>query len=62
MDQAAYRIVQEALTNVSRHAVAAPDASVHLHYRPETLSIQVDDDGKGTVTAPAPGRQVRGWA
>ena len=49
-DQAAYRIVQEALTNVTRHAGHAC-ASVHLHYTPETLSIQVDDDGNGTVTS-----------
>jgi len=46
VDQAAYRIVQEALTNVSRHAGPA-SASVHLHYTPGTLSVQVDDDGKG---------------
>jgi signal transduction histidine kinase len=50
VDQAAYRIVQEALTNVSRHAGHAC-ASVHLHYTPETLTVQVDDDGKGTVTS-----------
>jgi signal transduction histidine kinase len=50
VDQAAYRIVQEALTNVSRHAGNA-GASVHLHYTPESLSVQVDDDGKGTVTS-----------
>ena len=50
VDQAAYRIVQEALTNVSRHAGAA-SASVHLHYTPDTLSVQVDDDGTGTVTS-----------
>ena len=49
-DQAAYRIVQEALTNVSEHAGDAR-ASVHLHYTPETLSIQIDDDGRGTVTS-----------
>jgi signal transduction histidine kinase len=48
VDQAAYRIVQEALTNVSRHAGPAC-ASVHLHYEPEALSVQVDDDGKGTT-------------
>jgi signal transduction histidine kinase len=47
VDQAAYRIVQEALTNVSRHAGRAC-ASVHLHYTPAALSIQVDDDGTGT--------------
>jgi signal transduction histidine kinase len=56
VDQAAYRIVQEALTNVGRHGGLAGggdqvSASVHLHYTPEALSIQVDDDGQGTVTA-----------
>jgi signal transduction histidine kinase len=49
VDQAAYRIVQEALTNVSRHAGHSA-ASVHLRYTPEALSIQVDNDGNGTVT------------
>jgi signal transduction histidine kinase len=57
-DQAAYRIVQEALTNVSRHAGAA-SASVHLHYTPHTLSIQVDDDGKGQVTSTGTGNGTR---
>jgi signal transduction histidine kinase len=50
VDQAAYRIVQEALTNVSRHAGQAC-ASVHLHYTPGTLSIQVDDDGEGIASS-----------
>jgi signal transduction histidine kinase len=48
VDQAAYRIVQEALTNVSRHAGRAC-ASVYLYYTPQTLSVQVVDDGKGPV-------------
>ena len=61
VDQAAYRIVQEALTNVSRHAGHAR-ASVHLHYAPDALTVQVDDDGKGTGAAPAPGRRVPGLA
>src|SRR5258705_3217491 len=54
-DQAAYRIVQEALTNVSRHAGRAC-ARVHLHYSPDALSVQVDDDGAsaGTSTGPRP--------
>jgi signal transduction histidine kinase len=51
-DQAAYRIVQEALTNVTRHADGAR-ASVHLHYAPDTLLVQVDDNGQGTVTRPS---------
>jgi signal transduction histidine kinase len=50
VDQAAYRIVQESLTNVSRHAGHAR-ASVRVHYMPQTLSVQVDDDGKGTATS-----------
>jgi signal transduction histidine kinase len=47
VDQAAYRIVQEALTNVGRHAGHAC-ASVYLLYAPEILTIQVDDDGQDT--------------
>ena len=57
-DQAAYRIVQEALTNVSRHAGHAR-ASVHLHYTAETLTIQVDDDGPGRVISPGPSNGTR---
>ena len=52
-DQAAYRIVQEALTNVSRHAGPAC-ARVHLHYSPDALSVQVDDDGAGTGPGTGP--------
>ena len=52
VDQAAYRIVQEALTNVSRHADQAC-AFVHLHYAPDALTVQVNDDGKGVSTMSA---------
>jgi signal transduction histidine kinase len=47
VDQAAYRIVQEALNNVSRHAGPAR-ATVRLHYAPDALSVEVDDDGPVT--------------
>ncbi|NYF58012.1 sensor histidine kinase [Micromonospora purpureochromogenes] len=51
----AYRIVQESLTNITRHAAAAT-ASVRIDCRPDVLAIQVDDDGKATPdTAPKPG-------
>ena len=63
VDQAAYRIVQEALTNVSRHAGCAGggqvSASVHLHYTPGSLSVQVDDDGQGPVVSTGPGTGAR---
>ena len=52
VDQAAYRIVQEALTNVSRHAGHAC-ASVHLNYAPDALTVQVNDDGTGVSTMSA---------
>jgi signal transduction histidine kinase len=55
VDQAAYRIVQESLTNTARHAAAAT-ASIRIDYRPDTLAIRVDDDGKAMPgNAPVPG-------
>jgi signal transduction histidine kinase len=55
VDRTAYRIVQESLTNIARHASAAT-ASIRIDYRPDTLAIRVDDDGKATPdTAPVPG-------
>lgn len=52
VDRTAYRIVQESLTNVTRHAAAAA-ASVRIAYQPGTLVIQVDDDGTATPGATA---------
>jgi signal transduction histidine kinase len=46
VDLAAYRIVQEALTNVRRHAPGSP-ARILLRHRPDALEVQVDDDGAG---------------
>lgn len=43
---AAYRIAQEALTNVTRHA-GATSARVRLGYGPDRLTVSVDDDGVG---------------
>ncbi|MBF9134960.1 sensor histidine kinase [Plantactinospora sp. S1510] len=55
VDRTAYRIVQESLTNVARHAAAAT-ASVRIDYRPDALAIRVDDDGRATPdTTPIPG-------
>ncbi|MFI9175810.1 sensor histidine kinase [Streptomyces lincolnensis] len=56
----AYRIVQESLTNIARHACAAT-ASVRIDYRPDSLAIQVDDDGRATPdTVPTPGLGLLG--
>ncbi|TXS57945.1 sensor histidine kinase [Streptomyces sp. t39] len=46
IDLSAYRIVQEAVTNVVRHAGTAA-CRVTLHHRDDALSIEVVDDGRG---------------
>jgi signal transduction histidine kinase len=46
LDLAAYRIVQEALTNVRRHA-AASTAEVNVGYADDKLILEVIDDGVG---------------
>jgi two-component system, NarL family, sensor histidine kinase DevS len=45
-ETALYRIVQEAFTNVLKHA-AATRVSVRLHRGEETVTLTVHDDGKG---------------
>ncbi|MFE5523740.1 sensor histidine kinase [Streptomyces virginiae] len=55
-----YRIVQESLTNIARHADATK-ASVRIDYRPDTVALRVDDNGKATPdAAPAPGMGLLG--
>ncbi|AQT70654.1 MULTISPECIES: sensor histidine kinase [Streptomyces] len=50
-----YRIVQESLTNIARHADATT-ASVRIDYHPHAVALQVDDNGRATPeTAPVPG-------
>jgi signal transduction histidine kinase len=51
VDLSAYRIVQEALTNVVRHAGPA-QAQVLVGYRDREVTVEVTDDGRG-VAAPA---------
>jgi signal transduction histidine kinase len=45
VDEVAYRILQESLTNVLRHAGPAAKATVRLCYEPAALGIHVTDDG-----------------
>jgi signal transduction histidine kinase len=46
VDLAAYRVVQEALTNSLKHAGSAR-AQVHVRYEPWEVVIEVEDDGVG---------------
>ncbi len=51
VDRAVYRIVQEALNNIVRHAGPAT-ASVSIDHRPRALTVRVDDDGQASMSAP----------
>jgi signal transduction histidine kinase len=53
VDLAAYRIIQESMTNVIRHARAAT-ARIAITYRRSDLVIQIEDDGH-RVDEPGPG-------
>jgi signal transduction histidine kinase len=57
---AAYRIVQEALTNVVRHAGTGASARVLLAQRNGALEVEVTDDGTGAGGAARPGGGITG--
>jgi signal transduction histidine kinase len=58
---AAYRVVQESLTNVLRHA-AARRAEVALAYGDDALVVTVSDDGRGAGASPDAGAGGHGLA
>jgi signal transduction histidine kinase len=61
VEQAGFRIVQEALTNVMRHAEASR-VLVTLRVDPDSLQIDVTDDGRGAaaVTPSTKGHGLHG--
>jgi signal transduction histidine kinase len=63
VDLSAYRIVQEALTNVLKHAEPGAAAVVRLAYETGRLRVEVTDDGAGPVdTGTTSGNGLRGIA
>lgn len=58
IDQAAFRIIQESLTNVVRHADAA-HATVEVAAHAGTLTVEVRDDGPAS-SVPTDGNGIRG--
>ncbi|ARF53592.1 sensor histidine kinase [Streptomyces gilvosporeus] len=63
VDLAAYRIVQEALTNTLRHAAGADEVSVHVTAEGECVKVTVVDNGltrQGSSAAAGAGRGLVG--
>ena len=58
-DLAAYRVIQESLTNALKHAGPA-SARVELEYAPDRLTIEVVDDGRGPPAEPGVGHGLIG--
>jgi NarL family two-component system sensor histidine kinase LiaS len=54
VEQALFRVAQEALANVARHS-GANKAEVDLIYTADTLTLEVSDDGRGFDPAQDPG-------
>jgi signal transduction histidine kinase len=57
---AAYRVVQESLTNTRKHAGLAATAAVTLRYEPDGLVVEVTDDGLGGGIAESGGLGLAG--
>jgi signal transduction histidine kinase len=56
----AYRIVQEALTNVLRHARGAVSADVELHFRPGHLDLTITNTSAASQEPAEPGGGLSG--
>jgi signal transduction histidine kinase len=61
IETAAYRIVQEALTNVARHA-GVQEATVRVWARSHVLEVAVEDQGKGFDPSSMPSSSSVGLA
>ena len=61
VDGAGYRIVQESLTNVVKHA-GASRARVDIGYAPGLVTVCVSDNGGGSAAGAPPGHGLAGMA
>jgi two-component system, NarL family, sensor histidine kinase LiaS len=57
VEQALFRVAQEALANIARHS-GATHAEVRVSWEPEALRLAVSDDGRGFDAAAAEGKGV----
>jgi len=60
VDLFGYRIVQEGLTNVLKHAGAGTTAEVRVRVEPRSVTLEVSDDGRGAAQLPGSGHGLVG--
>ena len=53
VELSAYRVVQEALTNVMKHAGTTTHVDVKVQYLPGSLAVEIVDDGRGAAAVAA---------
>ncbi|MBI2853810.1 MAG: HAMP domain-containing protein [Chloroflexi bacterium] len=58
VETALFRIVQEAVTNIARHA-EADSAAISVDFQDDAVVVEVEDDGKGFDTSQAEGKPIR---
>ncbi len=61
VEAAFYRVVQEALHNVAKHA-SATTVNIEMKHEGDSVSLLIEDDGVGISAKPNPGRQTFGMA
>jgi signal transduction histidine kinase len=61
LETAIYRVVQEALHNVAKHANAST-VNIEMQRSEEAVTLLIEDDGMGIAARPVPGRQTFGMA
>jgi signal transduction histidine kinase len=59
LDLAAYRVVQEAVTNVVKHA-GASSCQVNVSYTPDEVALEIRDNGRGPAGSAGPDLQRGG--
>jgi signal transduction histidine kinase len=61
LETAIYRVVQEALHNVAKHANAST-VTIDMRREGDWVKLLIEDDGVGISSKPIPGRQTFGMA
>lgn len=61
LETAIYRVVQEALHNVAKHA-GATTVTIEMKHEGEAVKLRIEDDGVGIPAKPTAGRQTFGIA